>query len=367
MKYTYLFILGNNPQLAVAEIEAVLPQLTIIQETRAWAVGESDAPLGANIVMRKLGGTIKIGRVLAKQATEKVILSEIKEQRPKGKLNFGISYYDLKPTALGMRVKKMLKEIGISSRLVVSKEAALSSVVVTTNKTLDFLVVPGWCAVTEAVQDFKSYGYRDYSRPASDALSGMVPLKLARMMINLAQAPASAVILDPFCGSGTVLSEALTLGYHQVIGSDLSEKAVRDTKANLEWLVKTHDIKDAQIDIYHHDVRQIATLVASVDAIVTEPYLGPPIRGNERADTIKHIVSDAQQLYQEALTQFSQILNAHGRVVMIIPQWHIGGEVYSIDIDRICPAGLKRTDSGELFYQREDQKVRRQIVIWQKI
>ncbi len=367
MKYTYLFILGNNPQLAVAEIEAVLPHLQIVEQSRVWMVGESDTPLGANIVMRKLGGTIKIGRVLGKQATEKLILNEIKEQRPKNKINFGISYYDLKPTALGMRVKKLLKEAGISSRLVVSKEAALSSVVVTTNKTLDFLVVPEWCAVTEAVQDFKSYGYRDYSRPASDALSGMVPLKLARMMINLAQVPASAIICDPFCGSGTILSEALTLGYRHVVGSDLSEKAVRDTKANLEWLIKTHEIKDAQIEFYHHDVRQLSAIVKSVDAIVTEPYLGPPIRGNERPDTIKHIVSDAQQLYQEALTQFSNILNLQGRVVMIIPQWHIGGEVYSIDIDRIFPAGLKRTDSGELFYQREDQKVRRQITIWEKV
>ena len=81
---------------------------------------------------------------------------------------------------------------------------------------------------TETVQDFKTYRLRDIGRPRRNAKRGMLPPKLARMMINIASPKHNDTILDPFCGSGTIIHEAFLLGYKNIIGSDISEKAVRD-------------------------------------------------------------------------------------------------------------------------------------------
>ena len=35
------------------------------------------------------------------------------------------------------------------------------------------------------MQDFEQWGARDYGRPSRDAVRGMLPPKLARMMVNL--------------------------------------------------------------------------------------------------------------------------------------------------------------------------------------
>ena len=85
-------------------------------------------------------------------------------------------------------------------------------------------------AQTEAVQPFEQFSARDFGRPGRDDLSGMLPPKLAIIMINLAQTPLNSILLDPFCGSGTILSEAVLLGYTNLIGTDISEKAIADSK-----------------------------------------------------------------------------------------------------------------------------------------
>ena len=50
------------------------------------------------------------------------------------------------------------------------------------------------------------------------------------------------LILDPFCGSGTVLQEALLMGFTQVAGTDLSPKAITDTKENIAWIKEKYNL-----------------------------------------------------------------------------------------------------------------------------
>jgi len=50
---------------------------------------------------------------------------------------------------------------------------------------------------TEAVQPYKQWSARDFGRPARDPKSGMLPPKLARLMINLSGVdPKGKTILD---------------------------------------------------------------------------------------------------------------------------------------------------------------------------
>lgn len=362
----YIFILGNNPALSKAEIMAVLPGAVAQAESEKFLIIDHDK-FDYFKIMRQLGGTIKIGIVLGDNPDYGPILGAANSSANKGKFKFGVSFYNVKKSNFGMKAKTILKERGISARLVESKENALSSVIVTKEKVQDFLVLPDYFGLTVAVQDFKDYSHRDYDRPAADALSGMLPPKTAKMMINLAQADFDAVILDPFCGSGTILSEALAMGYSNLVGSDFSQKAINDTKKNIFWLKDELNVKGLDLKIEKIDVKDLgkALPAGSIDAIITEPFLGKPMRGNERPETVRAIIDELQGLYLQAFSEFKKVLKKSGRLVMVIPEWHIQGEIFKLKLDGLEKAGWQRIDQGDLMYKREDQKVWRNICIWE--
>jgi tRNA G10 N-methylase Trm11 len=61
--------------------------------------------------------------------------------------------------------------------------------------------------------------------------SSSLPSRLARGLVNLVSPPA-AVILDPFCGTGSILLEANAIGV-QAYGVDLNPKMTRMSRKNL--------------------------------------------------------------------------------------------------------------------------------------
>lgn len=66
---------------------------------------------------------------------------------------------------------------------------------------------------------------------------------LAAAMVRLADAKAGQVLLDPLCGAGTILAEALAVlrGTHgQLIGGDQEAAALRAAAANLRTAARTH-------------------------------------------------------------------------------------------------------------------------------
>ncbi len=174
---------------------------------------------------------------------------------PDGKLQLGVSVYGEKAQRdwllrQMLTLKKVVKKAGRSVRIIENKSEALESAQVLYNKLTGPL---GWeillikdgedfvVAQTTAVQNIDDYSKRDFDRPKRDAFVGMLPPKLAQIMINLAVGKMANVdeetkpttILDPFCGTGVVLQEAMIMGY-SVIGSDLSEKMVDYTQENLD-------------------------------------------------------------------------------------------------------------------------------------
>jgi len=336
----YFFELGNNPALSIAEIFSVLgmrENYKIINNK--ILIIESETGLETKKLIERMGGVIKIGKIVLEKI-EKINLESLndyleKQTKTESKIFFGFSYYgnkkiNLKP--LGMEVKKYFKQKGLTSRWVNSKENILSSVVVEQNNLLkkgfelaiiedgkDFLI-----GETRVVQPFKELSFRDYGRPARDDHSGMLPPKLAQIMINLALAPfknkENTVLLDPFCGSGTLITETCLIGCKNIIGTDISSKAVLDAKKNINWAIKSKGENNARI--FECDVKKIADKIQkkSIDAIATEPYLGPQ-RG--RID-IEKVIKDLENLYSIAFAEFNKILKPKRRIVIILPVFNLG-------------------------------------------
>lgn len=367
----YAFILGHNPKLSAAEIIAVLPQAKKVLETNSFLILDNEE-FDCKKMMERLGGTVKIGQIISDRVKKEIIVEDLLKNKQDNKLNFGISFYESKPWKLGMEVKAELKNAGVSCRLVVSREKTLSSVVVTKNKVQEFMIFANkYLAKTAAVQEFEEYGLRDYGRPGRDLVSGMMPPKLAKIMINLSQVPVGAKILDPFCGSGTVLQEALLMGFDDIIACDISEKAIKDTKENLAWLKNNTQLEISEkkleaLKIFQADVRQLVGMVKQVDAIVTEPFLGPPLRGHEKLFEIRRNIDQLSELYIQAFSEFKKILNSNGKVVIIFPAFRFGQEILELPIlEQVKKMGFIQLNRDKLIYSRESQKVWRQIYIFQ--
>ena len=393
----YFFILGNNPTLSLAEISAifdlsknkglfVVPNIFIL---------DTEKDIKPTELIKRLGGTIKIGIINDKiNPNNQTIINKandlIDEHNKEGKFKFGFSNYgnqkiNLKP--IGMEIKKYLKEQSVSCRWITSKEKTLSSVVVEQNKLtskgIEIVFIPNaennkeiFIGKTLAVQPFKELSYRDYGRPARDDESGMLPPKLAQIMINLVQAKLEDIILDPFCGSGTIITENLLMGYKNLIGSDVSEKAVADTKKNISWITKNWKLEIGKLEIYQQDSTKLSKIIKpeSIDVIVTEPFLGPQ-RG--KID-IKKTVPELEQLYNKSLKEFNKILKANGRVVMIWPIFlkanstKLNLDLNGFKIIKPLPEylinnkDLKITPRNTIIYGRQGQKIWREIVVLEK-
>ncbi|MFH1427387.1 MAG: methyltransferase domain-containing protein [Patescibacteria group bacterium] len=407
----YFFILGKNPTLSIAELETFFScskEIKILSRNVASEnvlILEIDKKIEAKKLINKLGGVIKIGKIEAEGYMNiqdilkkiKLMLTNISD----GKFKFGISYYgqskfNIKP--LAMEIKKYLKERGISSRWVTSREPTLSSVVVEQNKLvnkgIEIIIIQKQSegenrdsrlqiGHTLAVQPFKELSFRDYGRPARDDRSGMLPPKLAMIMINLAMAKSSLLlykgedrrgsILDPFCGSGTILTEALLLGYKNIIGSDISQKAIENTDENIKWLKSKYEISNIKHQLHKTSVQKLNKIIKpnSIDAIITEPYLGPQ-RGKIN---INIIIPELENLYSQAFIEFKKILKPTGRIVIVLPVYKIKSNTYYLkpntqELKIINPipekfyknANIQLTKRNTIIYGRENQKVWREIV-----
>ena len=110
----------------------------------------------------------------------------------------------------------------------------------------------------------------------------------------------------------------------------------------------------------------------SVDLVVTEPFLGPPLRGSETNAELAHNDIELTRLYLSAFQNFKKILKPGGTVVFIIPRFRAGSVWITIsnkllpDIKRLgfLPIALLPTSFTEknfLLYHRPAQKVGREI------
>lgn len=393
-----IFILGQSSDLAKQEL------ITIIQGQGGkishigsnFIIGQS--PRHAEELQAMLGGTIKIGNYLGdlRQLEDLTAQTWTEYLRPflheNKKNNFGFSLYNAPRSAyqtaqrLALATKKILIAEKYKARLVSSRAPELSSVIVSKNDLLqkELLIIKQdqrWLlGLTQTVQDFGKYGERDMGRPARDDRSGMLPPKVAQMMINLAGPNREKNILDPFCGSGTILQEAMLLGYAQIRGTDLSQRAVSDCRQNLEWLQQQFRL-ETDYSVEPVDARDLNQKIAaaSLDLIVSEPFMGDA-RQLHRQDNIHQLMTvkkELENLYYKTFVQFHTILKNDGRIIFVFPIFNVGGQKIStlakenlekIGFKMILPniksAGLSA--AGNIIYSREHQLVQREITLWQK-
>jgi tRNA G10 N-methylase Trm11 len=366
----YLFELGRVTSLSRAEIEQTLTSLkvnfTILSLSQHFLFVETQEALDEQSLIERLGGTISIA-VQVREVSKLVhdVVGILIENQPTGKIQF--SLHAEHERKLAEEVKNLLKESGRSARYVPPKNTATIIYNKLVEKGGNIIIIDRDIYLTRAVQPIDAWSERDYGRPGRDSESGMLPPKLARMMINISGVSTDQILFDPFCGSGTVLTEAILLGFKTIVGSDSSEQAIQDTKKNIEWITEKKENKVAST-VFQSDVREVRSHIEknSVGVIVAEPYMGKPLTGREREDFLHTQAKELHELFIDAFKTFQLILKSGGVIVFIIPRFWYRGTWIRIECqDRIEKEGFEIVPLTHheqyILYHRPGQFVGREV------
>lgn len=404
-------ILGRQPALSLAELESLYgaDKLQPLADGRAVLVDVDPCLLAFD----RLGGSVKFCKLLTILDTtdwpkiEKFLLDVSPGHAatmPEGKMRLGLSAIGLKVTpkqleVTGLKLKKAIRNTGRNVRLVPNQALELNSAQVVHNQ----LTGPtGWelyflrdgqktyVAQTVKVQDLFSYTRRDRGRPKRDTKVGMLPPKLAQILMNLAAGPIAEskleniceipagqavprtilgqTLLDPFCGTGVVLQEALLAGY-DVRGSDLEPRMVDFTQANLKWLSEFTPDLPGVYDIEAGDATN-HLWEEPIDLVASEVYLGRPFTTAPSAEILSQTVSECNLIIKKFLRNIHGQLKPGTRLCLAVPAWQTRPNQFKHLplIDQIGELGYNRLDlkqvrDTDLIYYREDQIVARELLL----
>ena len=387
----FAFELGRKKELCFAELIAVLGKNHFVERNIDTAVFDLEKvdPIS---LQDSLGGTIKIIEIFDSfpyqgscKSLEPAILSLLNDKLPKifenyhGKLPFAISLLSFKnPRELDTRKllnfsKKILKSLGINCRFVNHNfENTKPSTIYKAHvieKGIDICLIKGakqlFIGGSISIQDIDSYSARDYDKPKKDPRVGMMPPKLAQIMINFV-GKNTKVIYDPFCGTGTVLVEAMLMN-KTAIGSDIDQRIIDFSNENCRWASEKFKTKSS-FRIFQKDARDLTKedLPEKIDAIVTEGYLGNPISRIPDEKYQHYAFKELTNLHYNWLQKVHQLTPKACKIVMCVTAYKIGQNLIHLpnfqDLAKKC--GYKVAET--FTYDREDQIVARDIKVLEK-
>ena len=380
----YIFILGRSFELCCAEIISYLKFIGVSYEVlscdgRVFYI-KSEVEIDLERLNSILAGVYKAGEVVGKFKNGAEIEKKLFEilKKSEGRVEFGLSFYNIggiDRKRLALNVKRELKEEGLSVRVVFGGSEVSS--VPFRSGVRDFIVYRDEDDLVlveiSCVQDFESWSSRDYDRPEARIKKGMLPPKVGRMMVNLGMFEKGEVELlcDPFCGVGTVLSEALMVGL-RVIGVDNDGDQVERAEKNLEWFCEAEKKKMSFKVLRGDAVKLSGVLKEKVDLIVTEPYLGPVELGERKVsyDKAAEIARELDDFFIDCLCDWREVLKKDGVVVIALPSYRYGGKNrQEIVVKRVIDNREKlgyNLIGEKVSYSREQAVVVRNIYILKK-
>lgn len=385
-----LAILGRQPALGLAELESLFGADALRPLGKYATIVNSDH---ADFPMHRIGGTVKAARYLTElpytdwEKLEAYLAVELPKHtccaKP-GKIRLGLSVYGFdvsirRLNATGLTLKKAVKEGGRSVRVVPNTSAELNTAQVIHNQLtgptgFEILLIKNGdntvLAQTFAVQNIDAYAKRDQKRPKRDARVGMLPPKLAQIIINLAdgrlQIADGVSVLDPFCGTGVILQEALLMGY-DVYGTDLEERMVDYSKANLDWLGTRYSLKNRTYLLETGDATTFDW--QGFDIVACETYLGRPFTGTPTPPVLRKVLQDVDIIHKKFLRNIARQTKPGLRICIALPAWKTrNGFEHLKVLDSLEEMGYTRMSfaharNEDLIYYRPDQVVARELVV----
>lgn len=358
----YLFILGRNPGLSIAEIKSYLVREgNKILSERLIETGylvELESELVGDVVDR-LGGTIAIGMVLETlNNLNKINLYS----GTSNKFNYVIWDFSDKTEEVSDYLKKRFRSEKLKStekKLKDSLELQTGEKVqMISSKKVDeeYFVFDGFFGRIFQKSDYASIEKRDMEKPIRRESLSISP-RLAKIMINLSQVKSGYRLLDAFCGIGVIMEEAL-LQHIKVVGIDRDYRASEGAKQNLEWF----GFDKGNYEIICEDSSQVE--IETVQGMVSEPDFGEILKKIPTKEKAGIMIKKFEDLMINVLNNLKRFVD--GRIVFTAPFIRIGKERISCNFNRITSkTGLKMLELPIPEF-RGGQVVGRHIVVFGK-
>ncbi|WP_048147912.1 TRM11 family SAM-dependent methyltransferase [Palaeococcus ferrophilus] len=321
----YAVIFGKNPELSEAEFRAFARRFGIrfseLERSREWLVFEG--PKKVEHLFHRLGGSLKLVRLV--DGIEELEYSKL----------FTVSFYgkdDWKLwRKLGSDVKRHFRESGPAKFFKPRNVYAMPAELILKGfpEVRDVVFIFGrreWIGETVRVADPFELKKLDVERPRQRAILS-IPPRLARIMVNLSEVREGKA-LDPFCGVGTVIQELLLQGF-DAYGSDINPSIVNAAKENVAWLKKEFRVKrSAHLEVC--DAKKLHRCFRGrFDLIVSEPYLGKPLRKKPTRGEAVEMARKLDSFYFPVFESFSRVMKRNGRVVFVFPAYRLSdGSIY---------------------------------------
>ncbi len=392
----YLFILGRNIELSIAEIISYLEnnnylKRAIFSTTKTSEKQNKFSEKESNQISKytvnnnsilieverkieenaidKFGGVIAIGEVISSGDISK-ILDELEKRElyygVKNKFNYVLWDFSDRTADISNYLKRRFK----SEKLKATEKKLTGSIKLQTGKQVQnissSLIDEEYFLFNDSkinnqyfgkiIQncDYEKIEKRDMHKPVRREALSISP-RLAKIMINLSQVKSEGILVDPFCGIGVVLQEALIHGV-KVIGIDKDAQAISGAEMNLKWM----GFSKKNYQLINGDSRIVS--INQSDVIVTEPDLGELLTKIPTKEKAERMIREFEKLMVEVLNNLKNKIS--GRIVFTAPLIKIEKRRVSCSIDNILnKTGLKLVKGFPIPEFREEQIVGRNIFV----
>ena len=362
----YFFVFGRNPALSYAELVAYMQtrgvKFTKVFFERNILIVEFEQD--PNLDIQEFGGIIKMGRVQFKGEMKnfEIFMAE-DELIESDKFTYSVlghSVEDLLSDKFKREKRKAMLKRGRRMLSLQNDETILIP-----NADIEFFSydIDGKIYFGKVEQDY-SYSEikeRDMKKPIRRESLAISP-RLAKILVNLAQVHEGGLLLDPFCGVGGILQEALIKKIN-CYGLDKDLDAIESARKNLRWMEQRYEL-DASYKLVNVDSRKAPNI--KVDGVATEPDLGELVRDKPSDKKAQEILKGFETLFVAVLKRIREIKKPGAKIAATMPFIR----KHSVDLAKICEkTGLKLSKLEGVEFPikeyRDEQFIGREVVIFE--
>lgn len=197
---------------------------------------------------------------------------------------------------------------------------------------------------------------RDMNKPIRREALAISP-RLSKILINLSGAKPHDRLLDPFCGVGGILSEALIKKIN-VYGIDKDSQATKDAEKNLNWLTSQYKIQ-TKYTIENNDSRKAPDL--QFNAIATETPLGKLLTKKPSDNQARQIIQNFEAYMVPILKRLKKIKKPKAKIAITFP---VIRNIHA-NANKIAEKSNLKIYMQPILESRSDQFISRDILVLQ--
>lgn len=356
----YFFILGRNPDLSRAEVIEYLKARgrthnEVFFDGQILVVETNE---GEKFDIQEFGGVMFLGEVEF-EGDENGFMKYVENEEiiPADKFSYGVfgnlDTEIMRNTFKSRKKKASLKHSGKQIKFQDGEKSEIPNadfyLLYTENNGVDYF------GRVNQIYDKTGSERRDMGKPIRREALAISP-RLSKILVNLSGAKPYDLMLDPFCGVGGILQEALIKKIN-VYGIDKDKKATEDCRQNIEWVKENFGFEN-KYTIENLDSRKTPDM--QFNAIATEAPLGVVLRKKVDKKHAEKIIKDFESLIIPILARLKKVKKPEGKIAITFP-------VVSnnhCDIQKIASATGLEIYIDATLESRSDQFICRDIAVF---